>query len=65
LDEWADKKAAYAADEFVYKVRDREIRVPTFTTSLSHSRIPRIALPRYKDWGEILRYCLQENVIVE
>ncbi len=62
LDEWADKKAAYAADEFVYKVRDREIRVPTFTTSLSHSRIPRIALPRYKDWGEILRYCLQENV---
>jgi len=62
LDEWQDKKAAYAADEFVYKVRDREIRVPTFTTSLSHSRIPRIALPRYKDWGEILRYCLQENV---
>ena len=62
LDEWQTKKAAYAADEFVYKVRDREIRVPTFTTSLSHSRIPRIALPRYKDWGEILRYCLQENV---
>jgi len=62
LDEWADKKAAYAADEFMYKVRDKEIRVPTFTTSLSHSRIPRIALPRYKDWGEILRYCLQENV---
>ena len=62
LDEWADKKASYAADEFVYKVRDREIRVPTFTTSLSQSRIPRIALPRYKDWGEILRYCLQENV---
>ena len=62
LDEWADKKAAYAADEFMYKVRGREIRVPTFTTSLSHSRIPRIALPRYKDWGEILRYCLQENV---
>jgi len=46
----------------MYKVRGREIRVPTFTTSLSHSRIPRIALPRYKDWGEILRYCLQENV---
>jgi len=62
LDEWQDKKAAYAADEFIYKVRDKEIRVPTFTTSLSHSRIPRIALPRYKDWGEILRYCLQENV---
>lgn len=62
LDEWEAKKAAYAADEFIYKVRDREIRVPTFTISLSHSRIPRIALPRYKDWGEILRYCLQENV---
>jgi len=62
LDEWEAKKSAYAADEFMYKVRNREIRVPTFTTSLSHTRIPRIALPRYKDWGEILRYCLQENV---
>lgn len=62
LDGWEEKKAAYAGDEFVYHVRKREIRVPTFTTSLSHSRIPRVALPRYQDWGEILRWVLQENV---
>ena len=62
IDSWEEKRAAYAADEFVYKVRDREIRVPTFTKSLSHSRIPRVVLPRYKDWGEILRWSLQENV---
>jgi len=62
LDTWEDKKAAYAADEYVYKVRNREIRVPTFTKSLSHSRIPRVVLPRYKDWGEIVKWTLQENV---
>lgn len=62
LDTWEEKKEQYAADEFVYQVRGKEIRVPTFTESLSHSRIPRVVLPRYKDWGEILRWALQENV---
>ncbi len=62
LDSWEEKKAAYAADEFVYEVRGKEIRVPTFTQSLSHTRIPRVALPKFKDWGEILRWVLQENV---
>ncbi len=62
LDSWEEKKAAYAADEYVYQVRNKEIRVPTYTTSLSHSRIPRVVLPRFKDWGEILRWSLQENV---
>ncbi|MCB9295986.1 MAG: methylmalonyl-CoA mutase family protein [Lewinellaceae bacterium] len=62
LDGWEEKKAAYAADEYKYKVRGREIKVPTFTRSLSHTRIPRVVLPRFKDWGEILRWVLQENV---
>ncbi len=62
LDNWEAKKAAYAADEYVYQVRGREIRVPTYTTSLSHTRIPRVCLPRFQDWGEILRWVLQENV---
>ncbi len=62
LDSWEEKKSAYAADEFIYKVRSKEIRVPTFTKSLSHSRIPRVMLPKFKDWGEILRWALQENV---
>ncbi len=62
IDTWEEKKAAYAADEFVYKVRNKEIRVPTYTESLSHSRIPKVALPRFKDWGDILRWSLLENV---
>jgi methylmalonyl-CoA mutase len=62
IEQWEEKRAAYAADEFVYTVRGRDIKVPTFTTSLSHSRIPRVVLPRYKDWGEILKWSLQENV---
>ncbi|HRK81191.1 MAG TPA: methylmalonyl-CoA mutase family protein [Saprospiraceae bacterium] len=62
LEGWEDKKAAYAADEYVFQVRGREIRSKTFTTSLSHTRIPRVALPKFKDWGEILRWTLQENV---
>ncbi|KAA3655896.1 MAG: methylmalonyl-CoA mutase, partial [Chloroflexi bacterium] len=62
LDEWGDKVSRYRADEFVYKVRNREIRVPTHTESLSHSQIPRVVLPRYTGWGDILRWNLQENV---
>jgi methylmalonyl-CoA mutase len=62
IDTWEEKKAQYTADEFVYKVRNKEIRVPTYTESLSHSRIPRVVLPKFKDWGEILRWSLQENV---
>ena len=62
LDNWENKKKMYASDEYIYKVRDKEIRVPTFTKSLSHTRIPRVVLPKYKDWGDILKWVLQENV---
>lgn len=62
LETWQAKYDAYQADEYVYKVRNKEIRVPTFSKSLSHSRIPRVVLPKYKDWGEILKWVLQENV---
>lgn len=62
LDEWEELKSQYAQDEFVYKVRSREIKVPTFTKSLSQTRIPRVILPKFKDWGEILKWILMENV---
>jgi len=62
LENWSTKKEAYENDEFVYKVRDKEIKVATKTVSLSHSKIPKISLPRYKDWGDILTWNLQENV---
>jgi methylmalonyl-CoA mutase len=62
LEGWEAKKAAYAGQEYVYRVRGREIHVPTKVESLSHTQIPRVLLPKYKDWGEIVRWSLQENV---
>ncbi len=62
LQEWEKTVARYAADEYVYKVRDREVKVKTYTTSLAHSRIPKISLPRYRSWGDLLEWLLQENV---
>ncbi len=62
LKEWEEIKKDYAGDEVVYRVREREIRVPLFTESLSHTRIPKIALPEFKDPGEIYRWLREENV---
>ena len=62
LDNWEGKKQAYAKDEFIYKVRGKEIKVENFTTSLSQNKIPKVILPKFKDWGEILRWVRQENV---
>jgi methylmalonyl-CoA mutase len=62
LENWKAKVEAYAQDEYIYVVRNKEIRVPTFTTSLSQTRIPRVSMPSFKSWGEILKWVLQENV---
>jgi len=60
--EWQEIQAAYGRDELVYKVRDREIRTPLYTESLSRQRIPKIVLPRFEDPGEIYRWMREENV---
>lgn len=62
LDEWESKKQNYQSDQFVYKVRDKDIKVIPFTISLSGTKITKVSLPRYKDWGDILKWNLQENV---
>ncbi|GAA4336004.1 hypothetical protein GCM10023149_44380 [Mucilaginibacter gynuensis] len=62
LTEWPDTVAKYKAENFIYKVRDKEIRLPLFYTSLLQLQIPKIALPRYEAWGDILRWLLTENV---
>ncbi|HCL84907.1 MAG TPA: methylmalonyl-CoA mutase, partial [Chitinophagaceae bacterium] len=59
---WPEKMKSYQADEYVFHVRDREIRLPLYTTSLSGTRIPKLLLPKYRDWGDILRWQAQENV---
>ncbi len=62
LEEWPALRESYAGDEYVYEVRGREIRVPTTTRSLSHQDIPKVSLPAYRGWGDVLRWLLQENV---
>ncbi|MFA9210628.1 MAG: methylmalonyl-CoA mutase family protein [Moraxellaceae bacterium] len=62
IQNWENKIASYKAPEFIFKVRDKELKMETHTTSLSQSQIPKIALPKYKSWGDILRWSLQENV---
>lgn len=62
LESWEAKKASYAAPEFIFKVRDKELRMATHTESLSHTQVPKVALPKFKSWGDILRWSLQENV---
>ncbi|MGL2993886.1 methylmalonyl-CoA mutase family protein [Flavobacterium sp. TSSA_36] len=59
---WNEKVNKYKNPVYTFKVRDREIKMATHTESLSHSQIPKVALPKYQAWGDILRWCLQENV---
>jgi methylmalonyl-CoA mutase len=59
---WDDKVNKYKNPVYSFKVRDKEIKIQTHIESLSHSQIPKVALPKYRAWGDILRWCLQENV---
>ncbi|MAY23264.1 MAG: methylmalonyl-CoA mutase [Flavobacteriaceae bacterium] len=59
---WKEKVKKYKDPIYTFKVRDKEIKIKTHTESLSHSQIPKVALPKYQAWGDILQWCLQENV---
>jgi methylmalonyl-CoA mutase len=62
IDQWPSIVKKYTADFFEYQVRDKIIKQPLTVQSLSGTRIPKVVLPKYKDWGDILRWQLQENV---
>ncbi len=62
LEQWPSVRSSYACDELVVKVRDREIRTALTYTTLSGTTIPKVALPRYEDDGECLRWLLKENL---
>ncbi|WML41672.1 methylmalonyl-CoA mutase family protein [Neobacillus sp. OS1-2] len=62
LSTWAETKAAYAGEKFITRIRDKEIVTVLKSKSLSGLDIPKVVLPRYKDYGEILRWVYQENV---
>lgn len=59
---WDEKVNKYKNPVYTFKVRDKEIKIATHTESLSHSQIPKVALPKYEAWGDILKWNLQENV---
>jgi methylmalonyl-CoA mutase len=61
LKKWGQVVQAYQKKQFTYTVRDREIMVDTTTESLSHKKIPKISLPSYRSWGDILYWNLKEN----
>jgi len=62
LDMWPQTRAAYSGDEYVVKIRDKEIRTALTTTSLSGTKVRKVALPKFEDDGEVLRWQLTENV---
>ena len=62
LNDWNKKVKTYKDEVYIYKVRDKEIKIKTHTESLSHLQVPKVATPRYQGWGDILKWVLQENV---
>ena len=62
ISEWPEKLKKYRDPVFKFRVRDKEIGIQTHSESLSHLQIPKVALPKYEAWGDLLQWTLQENV---
>ena len=62
IETWPETVAKYRAEKYQFKVRDKVIEQDLWFETLSHLKIPKIALPKYSDWGDILRWQLTENL---
>lgn len=62
LETWPLKVGSYAQPDYIFQVRDKKIKIKTHVESLSHTNIPKISLPKYKGWGDIVKWSLKENV---
>ena len=62
LENWDKKKQQYKGEYFTFRVRNKEFKIETHTESLSHTLVPKVAMPPYESWGEILKWILKENV---
>jgi len=62
LRRWKSKKSIYGKDKYTYMVRGRKMSVETRTETLSHLKIPKVSLPSFQGWGDILGWNLKENV---
>ena len=61
IENWQEKKAQYLGEYYTFKVRNKELKIKTHTESLSHTQVPKVAVPRFEAWGEILQWALSEN----
>jgi len=61
LQNWEAKKRHYQDEFYVFKVRDKELKIKTHSESLSHTQVPKVAVPKFEAWGEILIWALKEN----
>ena len=62
LDNWEEKKKNYQQEVYTFQVRGKDVSVETKTKTLSHLKVPKVALPSFSSWGDILKWSLQENV---
>ncbi len=62
LKEWPARKQGLRTEQYSYEVRGREITGNNFKESLSKIQIPKIGMPRDKDWGELLSFLMRENL---
>ena len=62
LNDWDSLYSKYTADEYSYKVRNKVIKVETFTKTLSNIKIPKVSFPKFHDWGDRINWLLLENV---
>ncbi len=58
---WKSEEARYSGEFYTYTVRGKEIKVPNHSESLSHLKIPKVALPKFRSWGDKVRWAMQEN----
>ncbi|TRZ43739.1 methylmalonyl-CoA mutase family protein [Robertkochia solimangrovi] len=59
---WQTKRERYKAPEYTFEVRGKKISIDTHSESLSHTMIPKVTLPKYEAWGDVLQWVMQENV---
>ena len=62
IENWENTAQQYRDEFYIFKVRDKELKIKTHTESLSHSQIPKVATPKYQGWGDLLYWQLQENL---
>jgi len=62
VEDFPQKAQRYKDEYYIFKVRDKEIKIKTHTESLSHTQVPKVSTPRYTAWGDLLKWCLQENI---